>query len=131
MSNVVLHVANFAQGDWGKLDNTKLSNGYFDEMAVKADLVSCADSYCFGSKQPADLLEAVIGAVYLDSGRDMSAVRRAMIAVGFTEVLDESDNPNKQQTATKVEKIVAEDEVSNSDDAEMLALYDAVFVSRT
>ncbi|KAH0385572.1 hypothetical protein KCU89_g17166, partial [Aureobasidium melanogenum] len=86
--------------------------------------------------KPANLLEAIIGAVYLDSGRDMGAVRKALISVRFTEVLNESGGSIKQQTLVKdaiakTDKIVVKDDVSNPDVADLMALYDAVPVSCT
>ncbi|KAG9667354.1 hypothetical protein KCU99_g8977, partial [Aureobasidium melanogenum] len=123
-------------GDWGDLSTAKLSNNYFNKMACRARLVSCTECYCCGGKKPANLLEAIIGAVYLDSGRDMGAVRKAMISVGFTEVLNEPSGSIKQQTLVKdaiakTDKIVVKDDVSNPDVADLMALYDAIPVSCT
>lgn len=97
-------------------------------MASQAKLVSCTECYCCGGKKPANLLEAIIGAVYLDSGRDMCAVREAMTAIGFTEVLNEVDDSMQQQ---KTDKAVVKDDISGPDVADLMALYDAIPVSCT
>lgn len=97
-------------------------------MASQAKLVSCTECYCCGGKKPANLLEAIIGAVYLDSGRDLAAVRKAMIAIGFTEVLNESNHSTQQQ---KTDKGVVKDDMSDPDVADLMALYDAIPVSCT
>ncbi|KAH0360882.1 hypothetical protein KCU65_g9081, partial [Aureobasidium melanogenum] len=122
-------------GDWGDLSTAKLSNKYFNKMASQAKLVSCTECYCCGGKKPANLLEAIIGAVYLDSGRDMGAVRRAMVSIGFTEVLNEANSSIEQKDLTKAkaktDKIVVKDDMSGPDVADLMALYDAVAVSCT
>ncbi|KAG9586215.1 hypothetical protein KCU77_g9215, partial [Aureobasidium melanogenum] len=123
-------------GDWGDLSTTKLSNKYFNKMASQAKLVSCTECYCCGDKKPANLLEAIIGAVYLDSGRDMGAVRKAMISVGFTEVLNEPDDSIEQQAlvkdaTAKTDKTVVKGDISNPDVTDLMALYDAFPVSCT
>ncbi|KAH0335143.1 hypothetical protein KCU81_g9184, partial [Aureobasidium melanogenum] len=115
-------------GDWGDLSTAKLSNKYFNKMASQAKLVSCTECSCCGGKKPANLLEAIIGAVYLDSGRDVGAVRKAMTAIGFTEVLNEVDDSTQQH---KTDKSVVKDDMSDPDVADLMALYDAIPVSCT
>lgn len=44
------------------------------------------------------MLEAIVGAVYLDSGHDLSAVRKTMIALGFVEVLHNYAGKGKRET---------------------------------
>ncbi|KAG9584917.1 hypothetical protein KCU77_g12007, partial [Aureobasidium melanogenum] len=129
-------ITNSVPGDWGDLSTAKLSNKYFNKMASQAKLVSCTECCCCGGKKPANLLEAIIGAVYLDSGRNMGAVRKAMISVGSMGVLNEADNSIEQQTlgkdaTAKPDKIVVKDDMANPDVADLMALYDAVPVSCT
>ncbi|CAD0096693.1 unnamed protein product, partial [Aureobasidium vineae] len=83
--------------DWDDLRKTKLSNQHFNNVALKKDLISCTDWKDCNEKVGASLVEALMGAIFLDSGRNMNAVRNAMISLGFTEVLDEPDCSNKQQ----------------------------------
>ncbi|CAD0097549.1 unnamed protein product [Aureobasidium mustum] len=83
--------------NWAQLHSARLSNDYLKQVASKHNLVNYTERppNGFGEKSAATLLEAIIGAVYLDSNRDMDAVRRAMIALGFSEVLNEPDHSTK------------------------------------
>jgi dsRNA-specific ribonuclease len=77
---------------------TKLDNGYLSKVASRFDLMSCTDwPWVVTPKRLATLVEAIIGAVYLDSEGDMRAVKRVMLALGFVEVLDEPDHSIQQQ----------------------------------
>jgi len=105
---------------------TKLSNEHLSEVVSKAGLTSCTDWHrmIFNSRRAATLCEAIIGAVYLDSGRDLTAVRRVMVSLGFREVLDEPDDSAEQQTLVQdpiaeICDTFAEHTVSNSEEDDL------------
>lgn len=71
------------------MHHNRLSNHYLRSIVLRTGLDFCVK--CHGRQPSKDkagtLLEAVIGAVYLDSDCNLSAVRNAMVALGFAEVV--------------------------------------------
>jgi dsRNA-specific ribonuclease len=126
------------QGDWGNLSGTRLSNQHLSKVAIKKKLVACLErpSEACGKKSPATLLEAIVGAVYLDSEHDLGAVRKTMIALGFVEVLHNHSSKRKRQTlrrvsASEICSITLEYGVVDSGTTDQTVVYRTVPVSCT
>ncbi|KAI5204009.1 hypothetical protein E4T38_04843 [Aureobasidium subglaciale] len=77
------------RADWTRTRESLLGNGNFAKVAKETGLVLCRlpDGWSFSDGQSATLLEAVVGAVYFDSGDDMEAVKQVMRALGIIRVV--------------------------------------------
>ncbi|KAI5251131.1 hypothetical protein E4T42_04518 [Aureobasidium subglaciale] len=77
------------RADWTRTRESLLGNGNFAKVAKETGLVLCRlpDGWSFSDGQSATLLEAVVGAVYFDSGDDMEAVKQVMRALGIIQVV--------------------------------------------
>ncbi|KAI5274716.1 hypothetical protein E4T47_02238 [Aureobasidium subglaciale] len=78
-----------SRADWNRTRETLLDNGNLAEVAKETDLVLCRlpDGWSCSDGQSATLLEAVVGAVYFDSGDDMEAVKQVMRALRIIQVV--------------------------------------------
>jgi hypothetical protein len=133
-----LHSQLNCEGDWGDLSGDRLSNEYLNKVAADKRLVECLDrpiDAC-GKKSPATLLEALVGAVYLDSDHDLGAVRKTMIALGFIEVLRNDVSERRPEILGRLAtfdicSITVEYGVPNSGETDQTVVYKTVPVSRT
>jgi dsRNA-specific ribonuclease len=121
------------EGDRGDLSGTRLSNKHLAEVATRKGLVACLErpSDACGKKSPATLLEAIVGAVYLDSDYNLSSVRKTMIALRSMEVLHDHPSKRKRETlgrvpTAEIRSIALEYDVFNSGETGQLALYRTV-----
>ncbi|KAK6006255.1 hypothetical protein QM012_006665 [Aureobasidium pullulans] len=75
--------------DWSQLRESLLSNTNLAKVAFETGLASCAipEGYHCSDNQAATLVEAVIGAVYIDSGCDMECVKSVMNTLGIRKVV--------------------------------------------
>ncbi|THV98023.1 hypothetical protein D6D27_01789 [Aureobasidium pullulans] len=92
--------------DWAAMHHNRLSNHYLRSIVLRTGLDFCVK--CHGHQPSKDkagtLLEAVIGAVYLDSDCNLSAVRNAMVALGFAEVVVDKKTGIYGKTVSKPRK---------------------------
>lgn len=81
-----------AEGDWDSKRQCLLSNNNLARVARETGLVDCMvvnprNPVQASTKLAANLVEAVIGAVWIDSDESIAAVKQAMEALGLSKMV--------------------------------------------
>lgn len=78
-------------GHWDTMRKNSLGNTNLAIVAFETGLAECRtgnnSQATFSGKQAATLLEAVVGAVYMDSDGDVTTIRRVMRTLGLGDMV--------------------------------------------
>lgn len=74
-----------APSEWQLVRNTLVCNRNLAEVGMRVRIQDCTLTHCDSSKKIATTMEAIIGAVWLDSKRDYGAVNAVLERLGLTK----------------------------------------------